>query len=76
MGCLYCPRAGAGIMRVVAVLETGAPAVGASGCPVVAVGGVLADNGPEAGLAARQRAGDLEAMKRDRWCCLRGLHQV
>jgi hypothetical protein len=49
-------------MRVVALLQAGAPEVDIAGGPVIAVGGKLAHDDPETGLARGQRSGDLEAL--------------
>jgi hypothetical protein len=67
---LGCPRAGVGGLRVVALLQAGAPEVDVASGPIVAVAGVLADHYPEAGLAAREGTGDLEALPggRQRTC--------
>ena len=56
------PGAGVGLLRVGALLEAGAPEMNVAGGPVVAVGGVLADHDPAAGLAACERGRDLEAL--------------
>ena len=66
------PGAGVGFLRVVALLKTCAPEVAVAGCPVVAVRGVLANDDPEAGLAAREGTGDLEALPGCRERDLRG----
>ena len=45
------PGPGVGFLRIVALLEAGAPKVDVAAGPVVAVGGVLADDDPETSLA-------------------------
>ena len=56
------PGTGVGFLRVIAVLEAGAPEVDVAGGPVIAVGGVLAHDDPQSGLAGGERAGDFEAL--------------
>ena len=73
---LGCPRPGVGDLRIVTLLEAGALEMDVARGPVVAVSDKLADDDPEAGLAARQRASDLESLPRGRQRYLRGPGQV
>jgi len=65
-----------GSLRVIALLEAGAPEVDVARGPLIAVAGVLADHDPETGLAGRQRARDFEALPGGRQRHLRGPGQV
>jgi len=59
--CLRGPGPGVARLWVAALLEAGTPEVNVTGGPVVAVGGVLANDDPKAGLLGRRRASNLGA---------------
>ena len=69
VGSLFCRLLNVCIRSVVLLsqllpceLEAGAPEVDVAGGPVIAVGRELSNHDPQAGLAACQRAGDLEPL--------------
>lgn len=76
MGRLGGPGSGVGFLRIVALLEAGAPEVDCPCGPIVTVRGELADDDPEPRLSRRQRPGDLESLPGSRKHDLRWAGEV
>src|ERR1035437_475360 len=76
VGRLERPGAGVPVLRIVALLQAGAPQVDGTGGPVVAVPGELPHNDPEPCLTACERARDLEPLPGGCECDARRAREV